>query len=45
MNKLLRTIYSVVKNKTAYTPEYMCIDPREKNVNSSQKSGKKLVFN
>jgi len=46
MNKLLRTIYSVVKNKTAYTPEYMCIDPREKNVDSSdKKSGKKLVFN
>jgi len=46
MNKLLRTIYSVVKNKNAYTPEYMCIDPREKNVNSSdKKSGKKIVFN
>ncbi|MDM1295177.1 IS110 family transposase [Sphingobacterium sp. N143] len=44
MNKLLRTIYSVVKNKTAYTPEYMCIDPREKNVNSSEKSGKKTCI-
>ncbi|UIR56599.1 IS110 family transposase [Sphingobacterium sp. SRCM116780] len=45
MNKLLRTIYSVVISKTIYSPEYLCIDPREKNnMGSSRKSEKKLVF-
>lgn len=35
-NKMLRTIYSVVKNKNPYTLDYVCIDPRElKNSNSS----------
>ena len=39
MNKLLRTIYSVVKSKTPYSRYYVCLDPREinKNVNGSQK--------
>lgn len=34
-NKMLRTIYSVVKNKTPYSQEYICIDPRELNNNNS----------
>lgn len=34
-NKMLRTIYSVVKNKTPYSQDYICLDPREKNINSS----------
>ncbi|MFC6100719.1 IS110 family RNA-guided transposase [Olivibacter domesticus] len=39
MNKLLRTIYSVVKNKTPYSRDYICLDPREReNVNSSEKN-------
>ncbi len=37
-NKMLRTIYSVVKNKTPYRLDYVCPDPRElKNSNSSSK--------
>lgn len=38
-NKLLRTVYSVVKNKTPYSADYVCIDPRERknNTNYSQK--------
>lgn len=37
-NKMLRTIYSVVKNKTPYSQDYVCPDPRElKNSNSSSK--------
>ena len=36
-NKLLRTVYSVVKNKTYYHKDYNCIDPREKDNNSSDK--------
>jgi len=45
MNKLLRTIYSVVINKTIYSPEHVCIDPREKNnMESSRKSDENLVF-
>lgn len=36
-NKLLRTIYTVVKNKTPYRQDYICHDPRELNVNSSTK--------
>lgn len=35
MNKLLRTMYSVVKNRTPYARDYICLDPREKNVNDS----------
>lgn len=34
-NKMLRTIYSVVKNRTPYSQDYICIDPRTKNINSS----------
>ena len=36
-NKLLRTIYSVVKNKTPYNQDHICLDPRERNINSSTK--------
>jgi len=36
-NKMLRTIYSVVKNKTPYSQDYICLDPRERNINSSSK--------
>jgi len=37
-NKMLRTIYSVVKSKTPYSKDYICLDPREKeNSNSSDK--------
>jgi transposase len=36
-NKILRTIYSVVKNKTPYSRDFICLDPREKNSNSSSK--------
>ena len=28
-NKMLRTIYSVVKNKAPYNQDYICLDPRE----------------
>ena len=34
-NKMLRTVYSVVTNKTPYRQDYICLDPREKNINSS----------
>ena len=34
-NKLLRTVYSVVKNKSYYLRNYNCPDPREKKINSS----------
>lgn len=37
MNKLLRTVYSVVTNKTPYSRDYIYLDPREKNVNSTEK--------
>lgn len=39
MNKLLRTIYSVVNSRTPYSRDYVCLDPREsnKNVNGSKK--------
>ena len=36
-NKLLRTVYSVVKNKTPYSQDHICLDPRERNINSSTK--------
>jgi transposase len=37
-NKILRTVYSVIKNKTTYSQEYVCHDPRElKNNDSSSK--------
>lgn len=35
-NKMLRTIYGVVKSKTPYHQDYICLDPRE-NINSSNK--------
>ncbi len=35
-NKMLRTIYAVVKNRIPYSQEYICLDPRElENFNSS----------
>jgi transposase len=34
-NKMLRTVYSVVKNKTPYSQDHICLDPRERNINSS----------
>lgn len=34
-NKMLRTIYSVVKNRKPYSQEFICPDPRDKNINSS----------
>ena len=33
-NKLLRTVYSVVKNKTPYSLDYVCLDPRERKNNT-----------
>ncbi len=36
-NKMLRTIYSVVENKTPYSQNHICLDPRERNINSSSK--------
>lgn len=36
-NKMLRTVYSVVKNKTPFDPNYICLDPRERKINSSTK--------
>ena len=36
-NKMLRTIYSVIKNKTPYSQDHICLDPREKIINSSTK--------
>jgi len=34
---MLRTIYSVVKNKTPYNQDHICLDPRERKINSSTK--------
>lgn len=36
-NKILRTVYSVVKNKRPYKHDYICQDPRESKLNSSNK--------
>jgi transposase len=36
-NKMLRTIYSIVKSKTPYCKDHICLDPRERNINSSTK--------
>ena len=36
-NKILRIVFSVVRNKTPYTSDHICVDPRERNVNSSTK--------
>ena len=35
--KMLRTIYSIVKNKVPYSRDHICLDPRERNINSSTK--------
>ena len=34
-NKMLRTVYSVVKNRTPFQQDHICYDPRERNINSS----------
>ena len=36
-NKMLRTIYSVVKNKVPYRQDFICLDPRENNNSSTIK--------
>lgn len=36
-NKLLRTIYSIVRNKTPYDKDHVCLDPRERKIKSSTK--------
>jgi transposase len=36
-NKMLRTIYSIIKNKLPYNEGFICLDPREKKINSSTK--------
>jgi len=36
-NKLLRTVYSVVKTKIPYDQDHVCLDPRERKINSSTK--------
>jgi transposase len=36
-NKMLRTVYSVIKNKTPFSLDHICLDPRERNINSSSK--------
>lgn len=40
-NKMLRTIYSVVKSKVPYSEDYICFDPRE--LNKSNRSEKKVA--
>ena len=37
MNKLLRTIYSVVKNKKVFSADYVCLSPRVINANRYEK--------
>lgn len=36
-NKMLRTIYSVIKSKIPYRQDYICLDPRERSLTSSTK--------
>ena len=36
-NKMLRTVYSIVQNKIPYSQDHICLDPRERNINSSTK--------
>ena len=36
-NKILRTVYSVVKSKKPYDQDYMCLDPRENITGSTEK--------
>jgi transposase len=35
-NKMLRTVYSVVKNEIPYNENFVCLDPRERKINSSK---------
>jgi transposase len=35
-NKMLRTVYSVVKNEIPYNENYVCLDPRERKINCSK---------
>lgn len=35
-NKMLRTVYSVVRNEIPYNENYVCLDPRERKINSSK---------
>ena len=44
MNKLLRTVYSVVKNRMPYDRDYVCLDPREKNITGSEKKWPKNLY-
>lgn len=43
-NKMLRTIYAVLKTKTPYSSEHICIDPREIKTNRFEKKGLKTCF-
>jgi transposase len=44
-NKLLRTIYSVVKNRIPYAQDHVCLDPRDKNLTGFEnKVAEKLVI-
>jgi transposase len=36
-NKMLRTVYSVIKSKTPWSKDHICLDPRERKVTSSKK--------
>lgn len=36
-NKMLRTVYSVIQNKKSFDQDYICLDPRERKMNSSTK--------
>jgi transposase len=37
-NKMLRTVYSVIKSKVPYNENHICNDPREKYITSSKKN-------
>ena len=43
MNKLLRTIYSVVNSKTPYSRDYICLDPRDRDKNKNVNGSEKIV--
>jgi transposase len=43
-NKMLRTVYSVIKSKIPWSETYICLDPREK-VNCSGKNVDKIFAN
>ena len=36
-NKMLRTVYSIIKSRVPYNENHLCYDPREKYVTSSEK--------